>query len=604
MNAKRIVMAALAAAALAAPAAAGVLAGVEGTDGAGRTVEEVTAGKPAVVLLTSPRVADVGPQLRLLRFLAAELEGEAAVTAVVYGEKPENLAKLREGMSFPVFAGRGAVPPDVLGEGGKLPMTLCLSRHGNVVERRRDVPDALAAAADLSIRYDAGPPGPPPEGELLPELILPASDGKVYNLRANSLRKRKTYVYVFDVDDEKRRDILSALQYLADDLGTSEFEILPVMLGGSTAAATKLAQASYMDIPVLAGGDLARHRLIGKLEPPVLIVVEEKGLVLGSKSGAAVPTGNEVAAEESGPAEEGPPVELVVKRVGRLTEGLISTEAPVADFDATGRYVVFHGRFKREGIDHLYEVTAAGKGLRQISRAPVPDAAPACSPDGVHISFVSGRSGGNEIWTCERVHGEFTQITKSRGSYGPPRYDFNGDRLVASRKAAAGGTENFDVWVMTPRGRQERPVAETFYNEIDPAFSGDGSRILFASDRYDNWDIFYSDDKGGKRRRLTGPEADDRMPASSPDSRYVVYASKAPEGTYKLWVMNADGSSKMQLTAGPGNDLHPRFSRDGRSLVFVSDRSGSFEVYKIKFEAEPDYDLPRPGRSLATPGVS
>jgi Tol biopolymer transport system component len=64
--------------------------------------------------------------------------------------------------------------------------------------------------------------------------------------------------------------------------------------------------------------------------------------------------------------------------------------------------------------------------------------------------------------------------------------------------------------------------------------------------------------------------------------------------------MNVDGSSKVQLTSGEGDDLHPRFARDGGALVFVSSRTGSFEVYKIKFEPTPDYDLPRPARPLVT----
>ncbi len=592
---------ALAVAALATFAAAGgsYLEAVRGTDGAGRTLAEVTAGKPAVVLLTSPRVAPVGAELSLLRFLSAELGDAVALAAVVYGEDPATLAKLREGMPFPVVAGVGEVPPGVLGADGKLPTVLAVGRNGDIRERLTDVPGPLAAAEFLGVRYDAGPPGPPAGGEALPPLILVASDDRAYDLRALALKKPRTLIFVLELEDEGRAAILAALQHLADDLG-DDVEVVPVILGASKAVAAKLAEAENVEIPVLAGGPLAGRRLAGELELPVLIVTEAKGAIAGVKERAAVPTREEVIAEESAPAEEGEPVALAVASVSRLTEGLQSDVVPIASLDAPGRYVVFCGRFRPGDMDHLYEVTTSGKKLRQISMAAAPDVAPYCSPDGVHIAFISGRSGESEIWTCERVHGEFTQITKSDGAYAAPSYSLDGRWFVASRKVKTGGDENFDVWIMTARGRRERPVAETFHDEIDPAFSADGNRVFFASRRYGNWDVFSCDLKGGKRRRLTGPEADDRMPAPSPDGEYVVYASKPADGPYKLWAMNADGSSKVQLTTGAGDDLYPRFARDGDALVFVSSRTGSFEVYKMKFEPTPDYDLPRPPRPLAT----
>jgi Tol biopolymer transport system component len=583
---------------LAAAACASPLVGVRGTDAAGRTAEDLVAGKAALVLLTTPRVAAVGPQLRLLRFLYTELGDEVAVLAVVYGEQPATLAKFREGMPFPVVAGTGGLPEEVLGEDGKLPMFLALSDDGDVRERFSDVPDPLAAAEALKVSYGAGPPGPPQAGDLLPDLIMAASDGEAYNLRTLALEPRKTIVYLFEMKDERRGEYLAALQRLADDLG-DEVSVIPVILGASVAAATKIAESEYLDVPVLAGGPLAARRLVGGGEPPVLIVAERGAVVAGAKYGAAVPTRDEIVAEESGPAEEGPPLELAVERVTRLTAGLRHGAVPVASFTADGRAVVFHGYFDAGDVDHLWEISIAGKGLRQISLAPAPDVAPDCSADGVHVAFASGRSGGSEIWTCERVHGEFTQITKSGGSFGEPRYSADGEWLVASRVVAAGEDRNLDVWTMNARGRRMRPVAETFDDEIEPAFSADGTRIFFASDRDGDWDVFSTDLEGGKRRRLTDPGRQDRMPAPSPSGDYVVFASQAEGEPYKLWAMNVDGSSKTQLTFGSGDDLYPRFSRGGGALVFVSNRSGSFEIYKMNFEAEPDYDLPRPARPLA-----
>ncbi len=586
-----------------AAAGASYLEAVRGTDGAGRTVDDVISGKPAVVFLTSPRVAEVSGQLQMLRLLAEELGDEVVVCAAVYGEDPAKLAKYREGMPFPVVDATGEPPLTVLGEGGSLPIALLVTGRGNVVRRYVEVPGPLTVADALKLRYDPGPPSRAKAGELLPDLILPASDGKFYNLRALSLKKPKTLVFIFDPKDEASRGALGPLQHLADDVG-DELEVVPIIVRSSAAAAAKLAEAEYFELPILVAGPLAVRRLANDLETPVLVVTEPGGVVLGVKEETGVPTRDDVAAEERGPAEDGEPLAPAVKRVGRLTAGLRSAAVPRASLDSGGRYVVFSGFYEAGDVDRLFEVTAAGKRLRQISYAAAPDVAPACSPDGVHVAFVSGRSGGNEIWVCERVRGEFTQITKSGGAYGAPAYSPDGQQLVAPRKVEAGDAENLDLWVMTARGRWERPVAETFYDEVEPAFGAGGGAVFFASNRHGNWDIFSSDLKGGKVRRLTGPETDDRMPAPSPGGDFVVFASKAPEGTYKLWAMNANGSGKVPLTFGPGDDLYPRFSRLGDALVFVSDRTGSFEVYKMTFEPAADYDLPRPPRPLVRRGLS
>jgi Tol biopolymer transport system component len=89
------------------------------------------------------------------------------------------------------------------------------------------------------------------------------------------------------------------------------------------------------------------------------------------------------------------------------------------------------------------------------------------------------------------------------------------------------------------------------------------------------------------------------MPTPSPNGKYVVYASRAGDGPYKLWAMNADGSGKTQLTFGAGNDIYPRFNREGDALVFGSDRGGSYEIMKLKFAPEEDLDKPRPSRPLS-----
>ncbi len=72
----------------------------------------------------------------------------------------------------------------------------------------------------------------------------------------------------------------------------------------------------------------------------------------------------------------------------------------------------------------------------------------------------------------------------------------------------------------------------------------------------------------------------------SPDGRSVAYVLATVDmaknsTTSTIWVASADGGAPKQLTAGPKHDRHPRFSPDGRRVLFESDRSGETQLWVI-----------------------
>ena len=64
---------------------------------------------------------------------------------------------------------------------------------------------------------------------------------------------------------------------------------------------------------------------------------------------------------------------------------------------------------------------------------------------------------------------------------------------------------------------------------------------------------------------------DDMWPAWSPDGRRIVFTSTR-DGDPEVYVMNADGSEPRRLTTTPGRDAHPSWSPDGRTIAFQSPR--------------------------------
>ncbi|HEX4451551.1 MAG TPA: S9 family peptidase [Kofleriaceae bacterium] len=75
-------------------------------------------------------------------------------------------------------------------------------------------------------------------------------------------------------------------------------------------------------------------------------------------------------------------------------------------------------------------------------------------------------------------------------------------------------------------------------------------------------------------------------PVVSPDGKRVVFAVRdtdfdANKGRFDLWMANIDGSGLVHLTTDPDNETDPQWTRDGAWIYFLSNRSGSSQVWRI-----------------------
>jgi Tol biopolymer transport system component len=79
---------------------------------------------------------------------------------------------------------------------------------------------------------------------------------------------------------------------------------------------------------------------------------------------------------------------------------------------------------------------------------------------------------------------------------------------------------------------------------------------------------------------LTRHEAGDRDPAWSADGARIAFASDR-DGGWRIWIMGADGSDPMPLTPGPG-DRRPAWSPDGSRLAFDTERDGRTHLALVR----------------------
>ncbi len=132
----------------------------------------------------------------------------------------------------------------------------------------------------------------------------------------------------------------------------------------------------------------------------------------------------------------------------------------------------------------------------------------------------------------------------------------------------------WDLYSLTPAGRDLRQLTNNTFEETDPAYSPDGRKIAFAARREQNWDIYVLDLVSGAESRLTDSPHYDGAPTWSPDGQRLAYESYR-SGNLDLWQIDVAGAEEpVNLTAdSAAGDFAPAWSPDGRFIAFTSWRA-------------------------------
>jgi hypothetical protein len=116
-------------------------------------------------------------------------------------------------------------------------------------------------------------------------------------------------------------------------------------------------------------------------------------------------------------------------------------------------------------------------------------------------------------------------------------------------------------------------LSDNEYCDQSPAWSPDGSRIAFASDRDGDWNIYVMNADGSAPKRVTRSPGVDRNPSWSPDGKRLAFESNR-NGDFDICVVGRGGAGERVLVERSGNDLEPLWSPDGSRLAFVANHFG------------------------------
>ena len=204
------------------------------------------------------------------------------------------------------------------------------------------------------------------------------------------------------------------------------------------------------------------------------------------------------------------------------------------------------------------------------------------------IAFSSNLEVGTnvDIYVMNPDGSNTTRLTNNAGTDQYPAFSADGSKIafVSDRDG------NSEIYVMNSDGTGQTNLTNNPAVDSYPAFSPDGSKIAFTSFRDGNPEIYVMNSDGTNLVNLTNNEATDGIPAFSPDGSKIAFLS-VRDGNREIYVMNADGSAQTNLTHNAADDLDPTFSPDGSKIAFTSLRDGNSQIFVMNVDGTGQTNL-------------
>jgi Tol biopolymer transport system component/DNA-binding winged helix-turn-helix (wHTH) protein len=264
----------------------------------------------------------------------------------------------------------------------------------------------------------------------------------------------------------------------------------------------------------------------------------------------------------------------------RIYSGPSRTDRGEVAWAPDGKSLVFSGS-SEDGSDlvSLAVVTFQSKKVTHPAPGQI-DKLPAYSPDGKSLAFIRTDNEGFEQLMVLSSDGNLRKIAAQPGRIlGPPAWNADSGSIIFSSAEEQGP----QLWrVPIGGGAAPVPIPEAGRNAWHPSVSRRGYRLAYQQNATmaSLWQIdLAKPDEQVSRKVLARGDYRNEGPQLSPDGKKLVFMSDR-SGSMEIWVSAADGSNPVQLSA-LGKAGTPRWSPDSKWIAFDSDARGRSAIYVV-----------------------
>jgi TolB protein len=269
-----------------------------------------------------------------------------------------------------------------------------------------------------------------------------------------------------------------------------------------------------------------------------------------------------------------------LKNVKQLTNGGENAEAY---FSSDSKQLIFQSKRDGRACDQIYRMNIDGSKVKMVS-------------NGEGRTTCSYFFKGNKRVIYASTHGGNKEC--------PPNPDMSQGYVWAVYP-------DFDLYTSTPDGKDIKKLTDSPGYDAEATVSPDGKKIIFTSERSGDLELYSMDIDGKNIKQLTDAVGYDGGAFYSPDSKMIVYRRSTPTTpaevaryksllarhlivptTFEIWVMNADGSNKRQITNLAGGSFAPYFTPDGKKIIFCTNyfatdpRKRNFDLVLIDLDGK------------------
>jgi Tol biopolymer transport system component len=235
--------------------------------------------------------------------------------------------------------------------------------------------------------------------------------------------------------------------------------------------------------------------------------------------------------------------------------------------------------------------TSLGTNFQHLTDDAGVETDPAIAPDGSTVAYTRHQKNQTDVY-AQRIGGRnaFAIAADPDRNEAAPAFSPEGSQIAFHLSGGQGG-----IFVAGATGESARRLTDFGFH---PAWSPDGRQIVFCTEeissptaRTSTSALWVVDAAGGAPRKIS--DGDGVQAAFAPSGDRLVYWA-VDTGQRDIFTMPAGGGERVALTSDPAIDWNPRWSADGRSVYFASDRGGAMNIWRMAVD-------PGSGRAIGAP---
>ncbi len=261
------------------------------------------------------------------------------------------------------------------------------------------------------------------------------------------------------------------------------------------------------------------------------------------------------------------------------------------------------------------------------------------------IAFISSRTGSKEVWLMDYDGANQHPLTSLRTISLMPRWSPDDSRIAFTCYQPLNGVVNAQICMYSMDASKVISFPRFRGTNSAPAWSPDGTQLMFSSSMAGNPELYVTDVNGSKPKRLTfstggsgstsptwNPKTGQSVvfvsdrggipklymmnadgtnvvtldlpdkgylidPAWSPNGQLLAFSWRRPSGNYDIYVMEPSSQQIIELTRDEGRNERPSWAPDGRHIVFESTRGGPRQIWTMLADGSQPHQLTTEGHN-------